>query len=181
MKVYQISKNNISPNRWDGGLTFEYFIFPVGSVYSNRNFDFRISSATIDKIPSNFTKFEGYQRYLVMLDNDLQLERNGINEAYQKHEIFEFISSDEVTSFSKGSDFNLMLHSKFCKHRTQLINENCISTEKWIILFSLQSTKLYVDRQEFILNDFDCLVIDNFENKSIPIKIQNQLIFAAFS
>lgn len=56
-----------------------------------------------------FTRFDGYQRFLLMLDNDLEIQRNGIIERYQKHEILKFDSSDDVESYSLGMDFNLMI------------------------------------------------------------------------
>ncbi|TDS53338.1 hypothetical protein [Myroides indicus] len=56
-----------------------------------------------------FTRFDGYQSFLLMLDNDLEIQRNGIIERYQKHEILKFDSSDDVESYFLGMDFNLMI------------------------------------------------------------------------
>lgn len=69
MKITKISKDTLIPTIWDGGETFEYYIYPENALYANRDFLFRISAATITKVPSTFTKFKNYQRFLVMLDN----------------------------------------------------------------------------------------------------------------
>lgn len=47
---YQIiQKRNLKSSLWEGGETFEYYIYPKNSNYAARDFLFRISSATIQK------------------------------------------------------------------------------------------------------------------------------------
>src|SRR5690554_5712482 len=111
MHLQIISKDTLTPSIWDGGKTYEYVIYPNEAIYSKRNFNLRISSASIEKTPSTFTQFKGYKRYLVMLDNDLILHRNGIIETYVKHEIFEFDSSDTIQLYTLGNDVNVMVKS----------------------------------------------------------------------
>ncbi|TDS53337.1 hypothetical protein [Myroides indicus] len=43
MVITQISKANIKPDYWNGGKTFQYFIYPIRAQYSAKDFDFRIS------------------------------------------------------------------------------------------------------------------------------------------
>jgi len=76
MNLRLFSKKDTKASIWSGGLTYEYMIYPETAIYSNRDFIFRISSAVIEDIPSEFTKFKGYSRYLVMLDNSLDVEIN---------------------------------------------------------------------------------------------------------
>jgi len=105
VKIDLIKNESIQPDQWSGGKTFQLFIYPENKFYADRAFDFRISAASIHKSPSVFTKFDGYRRYLVMLDNDLKIVRNAKEEHYKKWEIFEFDSSDHIESFSTGYDF----------------------------------------------------------------------------
>lgn len=102
MEYQIISKSTIKSSVWDGGETNEYFIFPENSVYAKRNFLFRISAASIHKTPSKFTRFDGYKRYLVMLDGVLKINRNGKEENYSEREVFKFNSSDKIISFNTG-------------------------------------------------------------------------------
>ena len=76
MKIIFLPKNDSKASIWSGGLTYEYMVYPETASYADRDFAFRISSTKIEKIPSEFTKFKGYHRYLVMLDNALDIEVN---------------------------------------------------------------------------------------------------------
>lgn len=74
MNIRLLPKKDSKASIWSGGLTYEYMIYPEIANYTDRDFLFRISSATIEKVPSEFTQFKGYYRYLVMLDNSLDIE-----------------------------------------------------------------------------------------------------------
>jgi environmental stress-induced protein Ves len=87
MNIRLFPKKDCTASLWNGGLTYEYLIYPETANYSDRDFTFRISSATIEKVPSEFTKFKGYYRYLVMLDNGLHIEVNKEKKVYQKYGI----------------------------------------------------------------------------------------------
>ena len=87
MNIRLLSKKDSKASVWSGGLTYEYIIYPETASYADRDFVFRISSATIEQEPSVFTKFKGYYRYLVMLDNGLNIEINKEKRVYEKYEI----------------------------------------------------------------------------------------------
>ena len=55
MNIKNINFNDLIANDWSGGKTYEYYIFPETADYQNKDFLFRISSATIESKPSNFT------------------------------------------------------------------------------------------------------------------------------
>jgi len=38
MKITKISKDMLIPTIWDGGETFEYYIYPENALYANRDF-----------------------------------------------------------------------------------------------------------------------------------------------
>lgn len=76
MNILLLYKKDSKASIWSGGLTYEYMIHPKTANYADRDFVFRISSATIEEVPSKFTKFKSYHRYLVMLDNCLDVEVN---------------------------------------------------------------------------------------------------------
>ena len=122
MNVILLPKKDSKASVWSGGLTYEYMIYPETANYADRHFIFRISSATIEQAPSEFTKFKGYHRYLVMLDNSLDIEVNKGKKVYEKYEIMEFNSADEVTSYTKGIDFNWMVSEKISYHKLEVTN-----------------------------------------------------------
>jgi environmental stress-induced protein Ves len=169
MKVSLFSKKDTTPSIWSGGLTYEYMIYPQTANYADRDFLFRISSATIEKTPSEFTKFNGYYRYLVMLDNSLDIEFNNQKKIYKKHEIMEFKSDDEVTSYTKGIDFNWMVSEKIRHHKLKITSRNQNYNAEIIILFSLETTVITINEKPYNLNPYDLLVIENPEKENIMI------------
>ena len=167
MKITILHKSDVVASEWDGGKTYEYFIYPPESNYSERNFLFRISSASIDKVPSQFTRFENYQRYLVMLDNSLELVRNGNTERYEKHELFTFDSNDAIVSSSLGTDFNLMVCNKYSRTKLEVSKGNLKTSQQFILCFALTDMIFYLDNDEISLRKNDLLVVHNMERNLI--------------
>lgn len=163
------------PAFWDGGRTYQYFIYPEDARYERRDFDFRISSATIEKIPSDFTRFPGYHRHLMMLDNELEVIRNGQQERYEKQEIFKFDSADKVQSFSFGNDFNLMI-SKASEVFSLKITEGEISGNKGLaFVFALDAVLLRINNEVHELLQNDCILIRNPERQQYLIQSDRML------
>jgi len=163
MKIQLIERKNLTPAVWDGGKTFEYYLSPIDAKYSERNFDFRISSATIEKTPSNFTQFDHFHRYLVMLDNELKINRNELNESYQRATLFEFPSSDKIVSFSLGNDFNWMVKNEW-KTRTKLEVRRLDTfsvNAAFLFVFAFEKTVVTSSEGKWILEEKDLLVIEN--------------------
>lgn len=178
MEFKIIKIQDLRPSVWDGGETFEYFIFPEGAEYSKRNFLFRISSASIKKIPSDFTRFENFKRYLVMLDNRLEIVRNGKSETYAEDEVFEFDSNDKIVSASPGNDFNLMVSKTIGYSSVLLTRSTGEIKNEFVGCFAKTEAKIEFNQTKIILEPNDLLLIHNSEKKSFQIKSDNLLIAA---
>lgn len=170
-----IKKNNILPNIWDGGETFEYLIYPENSLYDKRDFLFRISVATITKVPSVFTKFKGYARFLVMLDNDLNININGKEESYTPNNVFKFDSNSDITSFTKGNDFNLMVQNNVDAN-VCLINDAIQLNQSYIFLFALNDTSIEVNNKKINLKKADLLLIENRDRSDVLLKTEYSVL-----
>lgn len=164
MKHFIISKNSLQPSVWDGGKTYECFIYPPETTYAKRDFLFRISAASIEKIPSHFTRFENYQRFLVMLDNDLRIQRNSKKEHFKKEEIFSFDSNDEIISQTLGNDFNLMVAKEKVTASVYLAKKDMQLKSSFLLFFALHEVQIKVNQNGFLLNPNDLLVIENDSN-----------------
>lgn len=105
----KITKNDFKTTNWSGGETSELFICPKDASVAEKNFDFRISSATCELDSSTFTPYNGFIRYITPLDGDLRMIVNEREVILKPFEVFEFLGSDEVTSYSKIRDFNLIV------------------------------------------------------------------------
>ena len=181
MKITHLSKNKLVPAIWDGGETFEYFIYPAKSSYAKRDFLFRISSANIAKVPSDFTRFEKYQRFLVMLDNDLELVRNGKNEHYKENEVFTFCSNDEIVSQSLGNDFNLMVRNENVSANVFFTKDSQNLNNDFLFVFAKNETEIILNEQRFSINPFDLLLIENNENKSVQFGANQNVILGCLN
>ncbi|OXB19041.1 hypothetical protein B0A80_19875 [Flavobacterium tructae] len=177
MILHLLPKENCKPAVWSGGLTYEYMIYPKTANYADRDFAFRISSATIEQEPSVFTQFKGYHRYLVMLDNGLDIEINQEKKVYEQFEIMEFNSNDAVTSFTKGIDFNWMVSEKISQHQLKITaaNQNC--NAQIVLFFSLDTTVVQINEKPYDLKPYDLLIIENPEKTDIALRFSNKCLF----
>lgn len=161
MKVTHIKKRSIVPSQWSGGATYEYLIYPSTSTYTARDFDFRISSASIDDVPSVFTKFNGYQRYLVMLDGSLDCVHNEVKEQYAQHALFSFKSSDVIASYTTGNDFNLMIRDDIAAEVRVCDSLDVVKTSRFCMLYALQEGAVFIQDVMYTVEIGDCLLIQN--------------------
>lgn len=95
--------------QWAGGETTELLIAPKGATYEKRDFDFRLSHATLPVDKSCFTSLPGIRRILLLLEGRTCIEVNG-----QPHELLpgqqlSFSGDDLTYSQGAGRDFNLMM------------------------------------------------------------------------
>lgn len=110
MNIIKHSPTKRTPIRWASGTSTEIFIFPEDASFAERNFLFRISTATVEAKESVFTHFKGITRHLMILKGQLELIHEG---RYTKHlkPFDQDTFSGEWSTRSKGlvTDFNLML------------------------------------------------------------------------
>jgi environmental stress-induced protein Ves len=119
-----IRKQQCETSEWSGGTKTELYIYPKGSIYSKRNFNWRISSARVELEQSTFTPLQGVSRIIMIIEGELRLYHEGHHKAELKaYEQDSFNGEWTTTSFGKVTDFNLML-AKGYKGRLQCISLN---------------------------------------------------------
>jgi len=110
MKYRIIRKTEHRITKWAGGTTTELFIFPENAQYAERNFLFRLSSATVEVEGSDFTRLPGYLRILMILEGEMEITHNGkYRKMLRKFEQDTFDGSWNTSSRGKAVDFNLMM------------------------------------------------------------------------
>jgi len=171
MKI--IRKKEFITRQWSGGSSTELYIFPHTSNYSDRNFDFRFSTAIIKKAESAVTSLPGVERILMLLEGKLIIR----HAAHYEKELFPFDSDQfsgswNTSSVGTGRDLNLML----CNGASGSIRAIEIPTgERWELqsepswnshdLFWLYKGKLdHPDGKEF-LSEGDLLIYSPEENE----------------
>ena len=170
MQLTSYAQQKIST--WSGGTTTELFIYPEEAEYSERNFDFRISTATVEVEESNFTQLPGYKRILMILQGQLSIEhKNQHSKILKQYDCDEFLGEWETKAKGKVVDFNLMMKDGWNgslsivmidkdSNTTYQYNEN-----KFIGLYILEGSLI---ANEQLLNQKDFLL---FENKTVGDKI----------
>lgn len=95
---------------WSGGTTTQIAIYPKNAVYSNRNFQWRLSSAKVELEESVFTSLPGIQRVIMVIEGEMRLLHEGHHSVYLRPFEQDTFSGNWLTkSFGKVRDFNLML------------------------------------------------------------------------
>ncbi|WP_158210568.1 HutD family protein [Myroides phaeus] len=176
MKIRVLKKDNITPSVWSGGKTYEYCIYPSEGSYSEKRFKLRISSATIEDVPSTFTKFDGFRRYLVMLDNTLQITQNMEDKEYKQNTVFSFDSADDIISFSKGVDFNLMLHKDVKDEVVELRAFPFITQCNFVFVFALKAMDIRVNKEVLKVEEGDCILVENPKKALLDIEMGSHSI-----
>jgi len=135
MKYTLYKKENYVESKWMGGDTTEFAIFPKTSKYLDRNFIWRLSSATIDVEESDFSKLPDYDRVLMVLEGEVVLSYEGQRVARLKAlEQDRFDGGWKTKSYGKIKDYNLMVR-KGCEGYLDVINpetesKNFVQTEE---------------------------------------------------
>ncbi|AJA70736.1 HutD family protein [Myroides odoratimimus] len=176
MTIEVIKKEEITASIWSGGKTNEYVIYPRDAKYVDKDFIFRISSATIEAVPSEFTRFDGYRRYLSMLEGDLKLYRHGKEEYYTTNTLFSFDSEEDITSYSLGKDFNLMLHRSIKDEVVQISADALNTSVLYLFIFALVDCLVVINDISYSIQQYDCLLIINEEYASIKITLDQEVI-----
>ena len=107
-----IRENGLKTEQWNSGSTTEIMIYPPGSMYSNRQFEWRLSIATIDEEQSLFTKLVGYTRTTMVLKGELTLHHVNRYTVHLKTLEQDYYRGDwETKSEGKVTNLNLITDS----------------------------------------------------------------------
>lgn len=113
MELIHLTCNDYKTSEWSGGTTMQIAIMPRDAQYSDRNFLWRISSATVDLEESDFTSLPDYHRYISTLKGNLVLSHNnGEKIRLKPYHVHSFDGGDNTHSIGSCTDFNLMLRKE---------------------------------------------------------------------
>lgn len=110
IQIKKYEKVDFNTGTWSGGTTTQLAIYPRHTQYGERNFLWRLSSATVEVEESDFTALPDYDRVLVVLDGEVVLAHKDIRAIrLAKYEQDRFSGGYETKSYGKITDFNLMV------------------------------------------------------------------------
>ena len=116
MTLTHLTPADYVTTQWSGGATTQLAIAPKGAVYADRDFLWRLSSATVELDESDFTPLPAYDRVISTLRGDMVLAHNGGERlTLHPYEIHDFSGADDTHSWGRCTDFNLMLRRGQCR------------------------------------------------------------------
>ncbi len=115
-------KEDFNIGKWSGGVTTELALYPETAKYLERDFIWRLSSASVDLEESSFTRLPDYDRVLMVLEGEAVLvhgEERTVKLAAMEQDSF----GGEVKTkcFGKLKDYNLMVR-KGCSGSLQVLD-----------------------------------------------------------
>ena len=108
--VTLLKSSDFQVSNWSGGKTKQLYLSPPTGHYGRREFDYRLSTATVEAAESEFSDLSGFHRILMSLDHPLRL----LNASRQEETVlapftpYFFEGSNSITSRGTCTDFNLI-------------------------------------------------------------------------
>ena len=111
MNIRINGKDRQKESNWSGGKTQELAIYPATAEYLSRDFLWRLSTAQSDREESSFSRLEGYERILMVLEGDVVLSHGGERSVHLgAMEQDTFSGSTKTRCFGKLiRDYNLIM------------------------------------------------------------------------
>lgn len=110
MKWKLLTKDDYVTTNWSGGTTTQLAIAPEGAVYADRDFLWRLSSATVELEHSDFTPLPDYDRLLSVLEGEIKLKIDAAEPvSMAPGRVVAFDGGVPVESWGRCVDFNLMV------------------------------------------------------------------------
>jgi environmental stress-induced protein Ves len=178
MKINIKRKAEQKPTKWSGGTTTELAIFPETSSYSERNFNYRISSAQVEDEESVFTKLPGVSREIMILEGELELfHKNKYSKYLKTFDTDSFSGEWDTSSKGKVTDFNLMTMGNTSGKIEAISLKNDVkyniikkseASEIALYLFS-GSAEISTENDVFTLNEKDFCIISESQFTKLEI------------
>ena len=120
-RIYTEDRQPVS--NWSGGKTRELAIFPEGSSYLDRDFLWRLSTASSDREESSFSRLEGYDRILMVLEGDVVLAHGQERSVHLREmEQDTFDGGIKTKCFGRlGRDYNLIM-ARGCEGSLEVVD-----------------------------------------------------------
>jgi len=170
------AKDSARTTTWAGGTTSELYIYPENSFYAERNFSFRISTATIEHQESTFSTMPSIKRHLMLLGGELTLTHKDHHRIKLSPLEQDFFLGDwETTSEGICTDFNLMTAEGYVGKLGTVVNDTDLhlNTSEFNTFYCPKGSayaELFIDNNEPVkleLNEGDSLIFKHDEMKEV--------------
>lgn len=104
----KINREELTTTLWSAGETTQIYIDPPEATVAEKNFNYRISTATCEEEVSMYTPYPGFWRYLTPLTGPMTIQEEERRERVEPFEVYSFSGSHAVSSNGGVRDFNLI-------------------------------------------------------------------------
>ena len=179
-------KQDYLVSQWSGGTTTQIAIFPPSAVYADRDFLWRLSSATVDLEESEFTPLGDYQRWISVLEGSMTLTHDGgAPLELTVGKVHAFDGGSQTHSVGRCTDFNLMLRKGKCDGSLRTLRlsggaqQNISPSDGDTLLIFCCSGRGTVDAdgEHLTLSTFDSILVDNAAGKTITLTADEDALF----
>lgn len=169
MKISHLTAADFRTSSWSGGTTTELYLYPEDGSYANRDFLFRISSATVELEESDFTALPGVERYITPLEGSFVLTHPGSSPVILPPLGLPYRFWGDVPTHCVGraTDFNLML--KGCDGVMELHHNTAPTRPGFNAFYAVENTVFSLGRQQFEMKKGELLTIFSEENATLKL------------
>ena len=172
--VTLLRANDFQVSDWSGGKTKQLYLSPPTGHYSKRDFDYRLSTATVELAESQFSDLSGFHRILMSLDHTLHLHN-----ANQQEETvlapftpYFFEGSDSITSRGTCTDFNLIYSDHYQGQMIAISNgQELIRDEEIQFIYALGDLTVTVTNLPVLNLEAEQLLIVEKETQETELQI----------
>ncbi|MBQ9565964.1 MAG: HutD family protein [Synergistaceae bacterium] len=172
-----LTARDFQVSTWSGGRTIQIAISPEGAVYADRDFLWRVSSATVELEESDFTALSDYDRWILPLSGPIRLSHNGgaeINLAPNEAHFFD--GAERTHCRGRCTDFNLMLRKGRCRGRIRALAEDAeLNREGVKILYCVKGT---VTVNGLALKEYEAVRLEDGESGTVRIASHGHAVLA---
>ncbi len=170
----KLNPTHYKTTQWSGGKTTELYIFPEGSDFKSRDFQYRLSIATIQVSSSDFTPLPNINRTLLLLEGELKLIHENHHESFlMPFSQDSFLGDWNTHSIGIAKDFNLMTNNA-TKGAIQVISHNYSfkSNADHVICYNYEG-KASINQHTFLPHEL--LIFSKFGNQ-VEIETNGKVI-----
>ena len=166
-----LTQSSYKTTTWKGGVTRQIFISPADGDLSVRQFDVRISSAIIDDVQSDFSDFSGFTRYILPLEGEITLIKEGRHVTLSHNTLYEFEGDEKVSSENtQGAvDFNIIVRHGISVE-VGIMEDAAFTDSRRTIVFALEDCCIEGEA----LSKHDTALLDE------PFSLQGKAVIARF-
>lgn len=189
LNMTRLTASDYAKSQWSGGSTTQMAIEPAAAVYADRDFLWRLSSATVELAESNFTALPDYDRLIATLSAPIDLSHDGGERfTLAPYAVHAFDGAAETRSWGQCVDFNLMLRKgkaagcARCVRGGEILRaEGDVNAEGHVLyLYCVQGAmRLSCCGESLELEAGDCAVIRNLKAEELRMEGEAAVAMAA--